>query len=83
MELTLLFLPLLSFIISGFFGKYIGDRISEIITSLFVSFSAVLALLVFYQVITQGYENNIVIASRLHSGSLMLTGQLKLMRCPQ
>ena len=78
MELTLLFLPLLSFIISGFFGKYIGDRISEIITSLFVSISAVLALLVFYQVITQGYENNIVIASWLHSGSLNANWSIKI-----
>ena len=78
MELTLLFLPLLSFIISGFFGKYIGDRISEIITSLFVSISAVLALLVFYQVITQGYENNIVIASWLHSGSLNVNWSIKI-----
>ena len=78
MELTLFFLPLLSFIISGFFGKYIGDRISEIITSLFVSISAVLALLVFYQVITQGYENNIVIASWLHSGSLNVNWSIKI-----
>ena len=78
MELTLLFLPLLSFIISGFFGKYIGDRISEIITSLFVSISAVLALFVFYQVITQGYENNIVIASWLHSGSLNVNWSIKI-----
>ena len=78
MELTLLFLPLLSFIISGFFGKYIGDRISEIITSLFVSISAVLALIVFYQVITQGYENNIVIASWLHSGSLNVNWSIKI-----
>ena len=77
MELTLLFLPLLSFIISGFFGKYIGDRISEIITSLFVSISAVLALLIFYQVITQGYENNIVIASWFHSGSLNVNWSIK------
>ncbi len=78
MELTLLFLPLLSFIISGFFGKYIGDRISEIITSLFVSISAMLALLVFYQVITQGYGNNIVIASWLHSGSLNVNWSIKI-----
>ena len=78
MELTLLFLPLISFIISGFFGKYIGDRISEIITSLFVSISAVLALLVFYQVITQGYENNIVIASWFHSGSLNVNWSIKI-----
>ena len=78
MELTLLFLPLLSFIISGFFGKYIGDRISEIITSLFVSISAVLALFVFYQVVTQGYENNIVIASWIHSGSLNVNWSIKI-----
>ena len=77
MELTLLFLPLLSFIISGFFGKYLGDRISEIITSLFVSISAVLALIVFYYVITQGYENNIVIASWFHSGSLNVNWSVK------
>ena len=77
MELTLLFLPLLSFIISGFFGKYLGDRISEIITSLFVSISAVLALIVFYHVITQGYENNIVIASWFHSGSLNVNWSVK------
>ena len=77
MELTLLFLPLLSFIISGFFGKYLGDRISEIITSLFVSISAALALIVFYYVITQGYENNIVIASWFHSGSLNVNWSVK------
>jgi len=77
MELTLLFLPLLSFIITGFFGKYLGDRTSEIITSLFVSISAVLALIVFYQVITQGYENNIVIASWFHSGSLNVNWSIK------
>ena len=40
MEFALLFLPLLASITSGFFGKYIGDRNSEIVTSLFVSISA-------------------------------------------
>ena len=61
MELALLFLPLASFVISGFFGKYIGDRLSEIITSLLVSISAILSLFIFYEVITKGYTNNIVI----------------------
>ncbi len=77
MELTLLFLPLASFLISGFFGKYIGDRISEVITSLFVSISAVLALIIFYNVITLGYENNIVIASWINSGSLNVNWSIK------
>ena len=77
MELNLLFLPLISFIISGVFGKYIGDRISEIISSLLVSMSAVLALLIFYDVIIQGYENNIVIASWINSGSLNVNWSIK------
>ena len=77
MELALLFLPLTSFIISGFFGKYIGDRLSEIITSLFVSISAVLALIIFYEVITEGYTNNVVIASWIHSGSLNVNWSIK------
>ena len=37
MELSILFLPLIASIISGFFGKYIGDRNSEIVTSVLVS----------------------------------------------
>jgi len=77
MELTLLFLPLISFVISGFFGKYIGDRLSEIITSLFVSISALLALIIFYDVIIEGYTNNVVIASWIHSGSLNVNWSIK------
>ena len=77
MELALLFLPLASFVISGFFGKYIGDRLSEIITSLLVSISAILALFIFYEVITEGYTNNIVIASWIQSGSLNVNWSIK------
>ena len=70
MEITLLFLPLIASITSGFFGKYIGDRVSEIITSLFVSVSAVLSLILFYNVIVNNYESNIVISTWINSGSL-------------
>ena len=77
MELTLLFLPLLASIVSGFFGKYIGDRLSEIITSLLVSISAILSLFIFYEVITEGYTNNIVIASWIQSGSLNVNWSIK------
>ena len=61
-----------------FFWKYIGDRNSEIITSLFVSISA-LYLYLFYQVIVNGYENNVVIATWINSGTLDVIGLLKLM----
>ena len=51
MEYLILFLPLVAAIISGFFGRLIGDRFLEILTSLFVSISAILSFVVFYKVI--------------------------------
>ncbi|MDC0539545.1 NADH-quinone oxidoreductase subunit L [Candidatus Pelagibacter sp.] len=77
MELSLLFLPLLASIISGFFGKFIGDKNSEIITSIFVSISALLSLILFYQVIVNGYENNVVIATWINSGTLDVNWSIK------
>ena len=58
MEFIIVFLPLIASIISGFFGRYIGDRISEIITSLFVLISAAISLIIFNEVIINNYENN-------------------------
>ena len=77
MEIAILFLPLLASIISGFFGKYIGDRNSEIITSLFVSISAGLSLFIFYNVILNQYESNVVIATWINSGTLNVNWSIK------
>ena len=77
MEYTLVFLPLLGSIISGFFGRYIGDRNSEIMTSLFVSISAALSLIIFYQVIVNNYENNLIIATWMNSGLLDVNWSIK------
>ena len=63
MEISIIALPLIASIISGFFGKFIGDRNSEIVTSALVSISALLSILVLYQVIVNQYEENIIIAS--------------------
>ena len=70
MEISILFLPLIASIISGFFGKYIGHKNYEILTSVFVSISAILSIFVLYQVIVNQYEENIVIATWINSGSL-------------
>ena len=70
-EINFLIFPLAIFsIISGFFGKFIGDRNSEIVTSVLVSISALLSIFVLYQVIANQYEENIVIATWINSGSL-------------
>ena len=78
MEIAILFLPLLASIISGFFGKLIGDRSSEIITSLFVVISAALSLFIFYNVISNQYESNIVLATWINSGSLNVNWSIKI-----
>ena len=70
MEYLILFLPLIASFISGFFGKLIGDKASEIITNLFVSISAILSFVVFYKVINDGYSNNLIIATWINSGTL-------------
>ena len=78
MEISIIALPLIASIISGFFGKYIGDRNSEILTSLLVSISAILSGIVFYEVIVNQYEENIVIASWINSGSLEVNWSMKI-----
>ena len=78
MEYAILFLPLFASIISGFFGKLIGDKFSEILTSLFVSISAILSIFIFYKVLTAGYENNLIVATWLSSGSLNVNWSIKI-----
>ena len=70
MELSIIFLPLIASIISGFFGRYLGDRNSEIFTSLLVSISAIFSIFVFYQVLINDFKENITIATWINSGSL-------------
>ena len=78
MEISIIALPLLASIISGFFGKYIGDRNSEIVTSLLVSISAIFSAFVLYDVIFNQYQNNIIIAKWISSGSLDVDWSMKI-----
>ena len=78
MELSIIALPLVASIISGFFGKFIGDRNSEIVTSLLVTISAIFSVLVFYEVTVNQYEENIIIATWINSGSLDVNWSMKI-----
>ncbi len=78
MEILIIALPLIASIISGFFGKYIGDRNSELITSFLVSVSAILSILVLYEVIVYNYEDNIILATWINSGSLNVNWSIKI-----
>ncbi len=78
MEYTLVFLPLIGALMSGFFGRHIGDRNSEIITSLLVTISALLSLIIFKDVILNSYENNLIIFKWINSGSLDVNWSIKI-----
>ena len=78
MELSIIALPLIASIISGFFGKFIGDRNSEIITSLLVTISAIISGIVLYEVIFNNFQENIVIATWIESGSLNVNWAMKI-----
>ena len=78
MEYLILFLPLIGAVISGFFGNKVGDRNSQILTSSFVSISAILSLFVFYKVISSDYSNNFVIATWINSGTLNVNWSIKI-----
>ena len=78
MEILIIALPLFASIISGFFGKLIGDRNSELVTSLMVTISAIISFLVLYEVIVNQYQDNIVIATWISSGSLNVNWSIKI-----
>ena len=78
MEISIIALPLVASIISGFFGKFIGDRNSEIVTTLLVLISAILSVIVFYEVIVNQYQDNIILATWINSGSLNVNWSMKI-----
>tara|TARA_Y100000591_G_scaffold282919_1_gene263596 strand:+ start:6472 stop:8385 length:1914 start_codon:yes stop_codon:yes gene_type:complete len=77
-EYFILFLPLAASIISGFFNKFIGEKLCNYITCLFTSISAILSIIIFYNVIFYGYENNLLIAKWINSGSLEVNWAIKI-----
>jgi len=77
-EYLIIFLPLAGAVISGFFGKFLGSRSSEILTSLFVSISSILSFLIFYRVFNNGYTNNLNIFTWINSGTFNVNWSIKI-----
>ncbi|SVB26920.1 uncharacterized protein METZ01_LOCUS179774, partial [marine metagenome] len=77
-EYLIIFLPLIGSIISGFFGKFLGSRNSEILTSLFVSISSILSFLIFYKVFNENYINNLDIFTWINSGTFNVSWSIKI-----
>jgi len=68
MEYGIVLLPLLGSIISGFFGKSLGAKTCQILTSSFVLISAILSLFIFYEVVVNEYSSNKLIFNWIRSG---------------
>jgi len=68
-EYAIVFFPLLASIISGFFGKKIGDKYCQILASTLVGISGILSLIIFYKVLAQDYSSNKLIFNWITSGS--------------
>ena len=78
MEYIVIFLPLLGAFFSGFFGNLIGNKFSQILTSVFVSISAIFSILIFYNVLTNNYESNLIVAKWINSGTLNVNWSIKI-----
>ena len=70
MEYAVIFLPLLGAIL-GYFGKFIGNFFSEIITSLFTFIAAVLSISIFFNGIKYGNYGNYKLFSWISSGDFV------------
>ena len=68
MEYAIVFLPLIGSFISGFFGKKIGDKSCQILTSCLVGLSAIFSLIIFYDVLINAYSSNKLIFNWIRSG---------------
>ncbi len=77
-EYLIIFLPLIGSIISGFFGKFLGSRNSEILTSLLVSISSILSFLIFYKVFNESYTNNLDVLTWINSGTFNVNWSIKI-----
>ncbi len=70
MEYAVIFLPLFGCIL-GYLGKSLTKYFSEIITSLFVSLSAILSILIFWKGINQNVYGNYYIFEWINSGNFV------------
>ncbi len=76
----IVFLPLLGFLVAGIFGRLIGAKASEYITSGLLLCSAVLSWVVFYQLALSGHVGETRVVELLHwltSGNLNLSWAIR------
>ncbi len=69
MEYIIVFLPLISAFVSGFFGKKIGDKYCQILAGSLVGISGILSIIIFFKTLTENYISNKLIFNWISSGN--------------
>jgi NADH-quinone oxidoreductase subunit L len=75
---AIVFLPLLGCLIAGFFGRIIGARPSEVITTLFLFVSMVLSWIAFARVGFGHVDERIILMTWIQSGDLKVDWALRI-----
>jgi len=72
MEYAIVFLPLLGSIISFFFRKWIGLKVSQVLPSILITISSILSLFIFYETLVNNYSSNKLIYNWISSGNFII-----------
>ncbi|MFT3731500.1 MAG: NADH-quinone oxidoreductase subunit L [Hyphomicrobium sp.] len=75
---AIVFLPLIGALIAGFFGRLIGPRPSEVITTSLLMIAAVLSWIVFFQVAIGHETHEVTLMRWITSGELDVSWSLKI-----
>ena len=75
---AIVFLPLVGFLIAGLFGRALGARASEIVTTSLLGISALLSWVAFYQVGYAGQGTTVELFRWISAGSLNVSWSLRI-----
>ena len=78
MEYAIVFLPLLSAILSGFLGKKFGVKTCQILSSFLILTSAFISIFILFHVLTENYSSNKLIFSWINSGEFIVNWAIKI-----
>ena len=75
---AIVFLPLIGFFIAGLFGKSIGARASEVVTTTFLFIACLFAWITFAQVGFGGVDARVPVMEWIHVGDLKIDWALRI-----
>src|SRR5579859_8212678 len=78
MATAIVFLPLLAAIIVGLFGRTLGDRVSQLVTTGSVLAAAVLSVLVFKDVALDHHTSTVTLLNWIDTGPLSVDWAIRL-----